>query len=111
MSRLDFTPRLPRLSEDADDDLRSLVTELRKIHTDISEQVNALSEGRVFGNYNAVPSPPESGIFTRGDFIRNSQPVELGQLGEQYIIIGWTAVEDGSASPTSFVETRALTGN
>lgn len=73
-----------------------------------AQQVNAVSEGRLVGTYNAQPSAPTNGAYAVGDFVRNSAPAELGSPGAKYVIDGWTCLND---SPLTFVQKRYLTGN
>lgn len=86
----------PRLNAD-----QTVMREMRE-H---AVQVNALSEGRIAGHYNAIPSVPTSGDYVQGDFVRNSAPTELGTSGSKYVIHGWLHTDTG------FVECRFLTGN
>jgi hypothetical protein len=72
-------------------------------------QVNALSEGRLVASYNALPSVPTAGTYARGDFVRNSEPSELGSPGSRYVIFGWICTVSGT--PGTFVQMRYLTGN
>ena len=71
--------------------------------------VNAISESRVAASINARPSVPIAGKYARGDFVRNSEPEELGTAGSKYVIAGWMCVASGE--PGTFVESRFLTGN
>lgn len=88
-------------------------TELRKRLTalwrDLAQQVNGLSEGSIVASYNAQTAAPTQGTYSRGDFIPNKEPAELGAAGSKYIVTGWTCVAGGS--PGTWVQTRALTGN
>lgn len=86
----------PRIKADPD-----LVAELRA-H---ALQINAASEGRMAGAYNAQTAAPTTGDYAQGDFIRNSAPAELGSASSKYVIFGW--IHDGSA----FLQCRFLTGN
>jgi hypothetical protein len=69
-----------------------------------ANQVNSVSEGRIHGSYNAVPSVPTAGGYQQGDFVRNSAPTELGIPGMRYVIFGWLRTDSG------FEECRFLTG-
>lgn len=73
-----------------------------------AQQVNAVSEGRIVGAYNALPSVPTAGQFNKGDFVRNSAPAELGTTPNKYVVYGWMCIDD---SPLTFVQCRFLTGN
>lgn len=74
-----------------------------------AQQVNALSEGRIGGTYNAQTSAPTTGSFAQGDFVKNSAPTELGSVSSKYVILGWINVTGGE--PGTFLPVRALTGN
>lgn len=74
-----------------------------------AQQVNALSEGRLVGTYNAATAAPTAGQFAQGDFVRNSAPVELGPALSRYVITGWLCTASGT--PGTFVQVRSLTGN
>lgn len=74
-----------------------------------AQQVNALSEGRIGATYNAQAAAPTAGIFAQGDFVKNSEPEELGSPGSAYVILGWINVTGGE--PGTFLPVRALTGN
>jgi hypothetical protein len=52
-----------------------------------------------------TPSLPAHDIYSKGTFVRNIAPSELGSTGGKYIITGWTW------SGTKWLENRALTGN
>lgn len=71
-------------------------------------QVNALSEGRLSGTYNAQSAVPTTGAYAVGDFVRNSAPSELGSAASKYVVAGWLCLDD---SPLTFVQCRFLTGN
>lgn len=74
-----------------------------------AQQVNAISEGRIGGHYNAATAAPTTGMYQQGDFVRNLTPTELGTTPNKYIVTGWTCTVGGE--PGTFVQTRALTGN
>jgi hypothetical protein len=86
----------PRIAADA-----VLQREMREHAT----QVNALSEGRMAAHYNAATAAPTTGDYAKGDFVRNSDPQELGTAGSKYVIAGWMKLASG------FSECRFLTGN
>jgi hypothetical protein len=100
MSRLSNDARLPR-----DDDMRGLKQRIYELVRDIANQVNALTEGNISACTNAMPAAPTTGVFTPGDFVKNSNPVEMGTVGSKYVIEGWTYLATG------FVQKRFLTGN
>lgn len=72
-------------------------------------QVNAVSEGRLSGTYNAMTAAPTTGIYNAGDMIRNSAPTELGTAGAKFVVFGFLCVAAGT--PGTFVACRFLTGN
>lgn len=72
-------------------------------------QVNLLSEGRIAAAYNASTAAPAVGAHLRGDYLRNSEPSELGTAGSKYVIEGWLCVVSGE--PGTWVQKRFLTGN
>lgn len=74
-----------------------------------ANQVNQMAEGRLVGTYNATSAVPTTGTYARGDFVRNSEPSELGAAGSKYVIFGWLNVAGGT--PGTFVQCRFLTGN
>lgn len=73
-----------------------------------AQQVNAVSEGRLAGTYNAQSSVPTDGAYAVGDVVRNSAPAELGSTPNKYVVYGWMCLDD---SPLTFVQMRFLTGN
>lgn len=98
MGKLNTTPRI--VQQDP-----VLLRELREHAT----QVNNLSEGKLAATYNAHTAAPTTGTYARGDFVRNSQPSELGSVSSKYVILGWICVTSGT--PGTFLECRVLTGN
>ena len=93
-----------RLGGDAESIARSLV----QILPSIAKQVNAVSEGRIAGHHNAATSAPATGLYQRGDYLRNSAPAVLGTAGSQYIVKGWVCITSGE--PGTWVQDRGLTG-
>lgn len=98
MSRLNITPRVG-----VNDPV--LQRELRE-H---ALQVNNLTEGRITAVTNATTAAPADGPHKQGDFVRNSEPTELGSGGSKYVIYGWVCVASGT--PGTWVQSRFLTGN
>lgn len=86
-------------------DLVSVVRLLREI----SEQVNATTEGRQYAFHASLTAAPTTGDWALGDFVLNSQPAEAGAVGSKYVIHGWRCVTAGT--PGTWVECRFLTGN
>jgi hypothetical protein len=80
-----------------------------RFYREIAQQVNALSEGTLAANYNALTTAPTSGSYAKGDIVRNSAPVELGAAASKYVITGFICVVGGT--PGTWVQMRALTGN
>ena len=72
-------------------------------------QVNALSEGRMAGTYNALTAAPTTGTWAIGDYIKNSAPAEAGSAASKYVILGWVCTVSGT--PGTWLQCRALTGN
>ena len=95
--KLNVTPRVMRDP--------ALERELREHAT----QVNMLSEGRLRAYYQARTAAPTTGDHAQGDFVRNSEPSELGSASSKYVIFGWICVSSGT--PGTWVEMRFLTGN
>jgi len=83
--------------------------DLQRELRDHAIQINALSEGRAFANYNAATAAPTDGAYAVGDFIKNSAPSELGVASSKYVILGWICVTAGT--PGTFLQCRVLTGN
>lgn len=54
-------------------------------------------------------SSSSTGTWKIGDFVKNSNPSELGIAGSKYIIHGWICTASGS--PGTWFESRTLTGN
>jgi hypothetical protein len=77
----------------------------------MADQVNAISENRLQGACNAVTASPTGVVMAVGDIVRHSDPGEEGTAGAKYIVTGWMATIDGTASAGSVVELRSLTGN
>lgn len=83
----------------------NVVRELRE-H---AQQINAISEGRMAGAYNAQTAAPTTGTYALGDFIRNSAPAQAGSASSQYVIFGWICTAAGT--PGTWLQCRFLTGN
>lgn len=82
---------------------------LQEVLRDIAKQVNAVTEGRLEAFYNATTAAPTTGTYARGDYIKNSEPSELGSASSKYVILGWVCVTGGT--PGTWKECRTLTGN
>lgn len=104
--------RLPNFNLGQPGNLATLVAVLQRALEPAVKQLNALSEGQVSATNNAAVAAPVAGSLTtyaRGDFIRNSQPAELGSAGSRYTVRGWICIEAGT--PGQWREERCLTGN
>ncbi len=85
---------------------RTLYDFLRKLVT----KVNGLASGSYQHSAdNAATAAPTVGTYAQGDFVRNSNPTELGTAGSKYVIFGWVNVAAGT--PGTWVQCRFLTGN
>lgn len=102
--KLPIDPRLP-----LPDDVGQLKQRLTQLLRETATQVNAVSEGRLSGAYNAATAAPTTGTWAQGDFLRNSQPAELGTAGSKYVIFAWQCIAGGT--PGTWVQLRYLTGN
>lgn len=100
--RLNTDPRLPQ-----NEDSKALKQRLYEIHREVATQVNAMSEGFLQGASNAAIAAPTTGSYVKGDFVRNSAPVELGAATQKFVVFGWFCI----AAPLAFVEMRFFTGN
>ena len=107
MSRVSQDPRLPILG--SIDYEKNLSFQLTRILREIAQQLNSLSEGRVFATYNANTAAPTTGDYFQGDYVKNSEPAEAGSGGSKYVILGWVCVASGT--PGTWNECRVLTGN
>lgn len=73
-------------------------------------KVNGLASGAFNHSAdNAATAAPTTGTYAQGDFIRNSNPTELGAATTKYVIFGRICVASGT--PGTWVEMRFLTGN
>ena len=89
-------------------DIDTLSKSLEQVLLGFAKQVNAVSEGRITGHHNAATSAPTTGLYQRGDYLRNSAPAVLGAAGSQYVIKGWLCTASGE--PGTWVQDRGLTG-
>lgn len=109
-NKLPPNPRLPRPPTSDEKYHIDLDRNLTIAFQDIANQVNRLTEGRISAVYNAQTGTPSSvtTMYAQGDFVRNKEPLELGVIGEKYVVTGWINVQTASAV---WVESRILTGN
>ena len=91
---------IPRVAVDA---------ETTRFYRELAQQINAVSEGRLAGFYTALTAAPTTGTWTKGDFVRNSSPSELGTAGNKYVITKWICTASGA--PGTWLQCRSLTGN
>ena len=98
MSRLNNTPRVGVTDPILQRELREHAI-----------QVNNLTEGRITAVHNASTAAPVDGPNKQGDYVRNSEPVELGSASSKYVILGWVCVASGT--PGTWLQCRVLTGN
>jgi hypothetical protein len=84
---------------------------MREIVRLVEDTVNGLAEGRIYRSYNAATAAPSGTTvsYQVADFIRNSNPTELGTAGSKYIILGFICIAAGT--PGTWREARVLTGN
>lgn len=108
--KLQQNPFLPILPRDADRYEIELNARLIKLFGDLNTQVNSLAERRMAAHYQAQTSAPTS-ILAVGDIVPKINPSETGTAGSMYVLAGWQAIADGTASTASLVEWRIPTGN
>ena len=75
----------------------------------IVRKVNALSDGKFYAVDAVGTAAPSTGTYAQGDFVRNSNPTELGSAASKYVIFGWVCTVSGT--PGTFLEVRTFTGN
>lgn len=75
----------------------------------IVRKVNGLSDGKFYAVDGIGTAAPTTGTYAQGDFVRNSNPSELGSAASKYVIFGYLCVTGGT--PGTWVEVRTLTGN
>lgn len=91
--------KTPRVDVDA---------ETARWYREVANQVNGLSEGLITSSYNALTTAPTGGTWSKGDFVVNSNPSELGTAGSKYVIRGWLCSVAGT--PGTWLQCRFLTG-
>jgi hypothetical protein len=96
--KINITPRI-----------RTTDPRLYELLRELAVQVNGLSEGKLSATYNAQTAAPTTGAWAQGDFIRNSEPQELGSASSKYVIFGWVCTVSGN--PGTWLQCRFLTGN
>lgn len=93
----------PILSPDTDGLIFALKNILRKTAT----AVNTIAEGRLSA-FDSFAAPPTTGLWSIGDYVKNSAVTELGIIGNKYVILGWVC---SASSPLAWLQCRSLTGN
>ena len=111
MTRLPAIPRLTTPPQDASAFEKQLHVDLNNIIQAIHTQLNGISEGVMVSRSNALTSAPTTVVMAVGDFVAKVNPSETGTAASKYILMGWQAVVDGTASTSSIVELRVPTGN
>jgi len=107
-------PKLPSevlLPQARDEWERRLIRALGDYFRATSQLVNDLATGKRAALFNETSVVPTIGLFTPGDFVPVKDPVEAGTAGSKYIHHGWLCGSGGSASASSFMVVRVLTGN
>ena len=89
-------------------DPQGLSFALKTMMRRISASVNGLIEGRLAA-VDSFAAAPTTGLWQRGDFVRNSAPIELGAAASKYVIYGFLCIASGT--PGTWVPCRFLTGN
>lgn len=104
--RLDPLPRIPPEGQP----LNRRLSELLRLY---AETINALSEGKASARYQARDAMPTTGVYAKGDYVDNSDPVKLGTAGSRYVIYGWKRLVSGDAHVlgTDWVADQRLTGD
>lgn len=101
MSKVNASGRVPRQYDPST---------IASIFRDIENQLNGISEGKVYATYNAHTAAPTGSAqsYQRGDFVKNTQPSEVTQtfIGS-YVIAGWLNTSAGS--PGTWKQCRFLT--
>ena len=100
--RLDTRPRFPA-------DPKLMERKLTDLFVATNTQVNQLTEGVASSVHNSGTAAPTAGMFSVGDFVKNSAPSELGSVGSRYVVLGFICT--GAGTPGTFLQCRALTGN
>ncbi len=110
MSKISIDVHLPSLPAEVDPG-GLFVKALSKHLQDMAAQINMVSEEKVAAHYSAQTAQPSGVILAQGDFVRKSNPSEEGTVGSKYVTLGWVTITDGTASATTTLEARVLTGS
>jgi hypothetical protein len=107
MSRLG-DPILP-INAESDYD-KQLHRKLLDFFRPLVNKVNGLASGVFYHSAdNAATAAPTTGTYAQGDFIRNSNPTELGIATAKYVVLGFICTVGGT--PGTWLPVRTLTGN
>jgi hypothetical protein len=107
MSRINV-PKFPDASGQSPF-INRLVQYLSDYLRPIQLQLNGVTEGSIAAITNAQTAAPTAGTYQQGDYIKNSQPTELGTAGSKYVVLGWVCTVAGT--PGTWLQDRGLTGN
>jgi hypothetical protein len=101
-------PILP-INPESDYD-RQLNRKLLDFFRALVNKVNGLGSGAFSAvSDNAATAAPTTGTYAQGDFIRNSNPTELGAATAKYVVLGFICTVGGT--PGTWFQVRTLTGN
>lgn len=89
--------------------VRDLVVRLIEVFRSITGTLDAYRAGYISAATNTGTAVPTTGLWNKGDQVRNSNPSELGSVSSKYVIVGWICTVAGE--PGTWVEMRCLTGN
>lgn len=89
--------------------IRTVQPELLRLLRDITNQLNAITEGNAYAYHGAMTAAPTTGTWNIGDEVKNSAPSEAGSASSKYVITGWICTVAGT--PGTWLEKRCLTGN
>lgn len=78
-----------------------------ELYREMARKINGIAAGDIESADNSATAIPVIAA-TRGKFVRNSTPSELGTAGSKYVITGWLCTASGN--PATFVACRSLTG-
>lgn len=87
---------------------KKIINKLNQNWAAMAKVLNSFMEGRVSQRFTDTVMPT-SGTWEKGDEVKNSNPIELGQDGKKYIVKGWLCISSGE--PGLWVEMRFTTGN
>ena len=101
-------PRVPTFEDPAVEKyLNGLVSDIQVEFQNIQQAVGGLSTGRRAAVANEQSAIPTTGVYALGDFVARAAPdvsVSAGLSAQtRFVHVGWTCVQDGSASVSSFV--------